>query len=171
MVFLVAVLGDLEQHVMAVLWRAGASLSVRDVHERLHYARDVAYTTVLTVLDRLAKKGTVERTLDGRAWLYRSTKSCVDLHVEEILGLLGGCGQGHAERIMAEVTRTGNEHLFKLARVVHTVHHGIPDKAAAIAQGADEVALADLVLTDNDDALASLDIDVREVCEIAYFYS
>mgnify|MGYP003759364305 FL=1 len=105
MVFLMAVLGDLEQHVMAVLWRAGASLSVRDVYERLHYARDVAYTTVLTVLDRLAKKGTVERTLDGRAWLYRSTKSCVDLHVEEILGLLGGCGQGHAERIMAEVTR------------------------------------------------------------------
>ena len=38
-------------------------------------------------------------------------------------------------------------------------------------QGADEVALADLVLTDNDDALASLDIDIREVGEIAYFYS
>ena len=101
--FLMAVLGDLEQHVMAVLWRTGAPLSVRDVHARLHYCREVAYTTVLTVLDRLAKKGAVERTLDGRAWSYRATKSCVDLHVEEIVALLTGCGQGHAEQIMAEV--------------------------------------------------------------------
>lgn len=98
-----AVLGDLEQHVMAVLWRAQRALSVREVHELLHYTRPVAYTTVMTVLDRLAKKDVVERRLDGRAWLYRSTKSCVDLHVDEILALLGGCGEGHARAILAGV--------------------------------------------------------------------
>lgn len=95
-----AVLGDLEQHVMAVLWRARKPLSVRDVHELLHYSREVAYTTVLTVLDRLAKKSVVERKLDGRAWLYRPLKTCVDLHVDEILALLSGCGNGHADEIL-----------------------------------------------------------------------
>lgn len=100
-----AVLGDLEQHVMAVLWRAQRPLSVRETHELLQYSRDVAYTTVMTVLDRLAKKGVVDRTLDGRAWLYSSLKTCVDLHVDEILSILSGCGQGHADAIIAEVTR------------------------------------------------------------------
>ncbi len=107
-----AVLGDLEQHVMAVLWRAQTPVSVRDVHERLHYSRDVAYTTVMTVLDRLGKKGVVERRLEGRAWLYRPLKTCVDLHVDEILALLAGCGQGHAEAILAGVqARVGEVHL------------------------------------------------------------
>lgn len=101
--FVVAVLGDLEQHVMAVLWRAQRSLSVREVHEMLHYSRDVAYTTVMTVLDRLSKKGVVERRIDGRAWLYTSPKSCVDLHVDEILALLAGCGEGHGRAILAAV--------------------------------------------------------------------
>lgn len=99
-----AVLGDLEQHVMAVLWRAKTPLSVREVHERLHYSREVAYTTVMTVLDRLAKKEVVERALVGRAWVYSSTKTCVDLHVDEILAMLAGCGEGHAQAILAGVT-------------------------------------------------------------------
>ena len=99
-----AVLGDLEQHVMAVLWRGARPMSVRDVHEGLHYTRDVAYTTVMTVLDRLAKKAVVDRRLDGRAWLYTSQKTCVDLHVDEILAMLSGCGEGHARAIIAAVT-------------------------------------------------------------------
>nr|NLI50395.1 BlaI/MecI/CopY family transcriptional regulator [Propionibacterium sp.] len=98
-----AVLGDLEQHVMAVLWRAGRPLSVREVHEALHYSRTVAYTTVMTVLDRLAKKGVLERRLEGRAWLYDSRRSCVELHVDEILALLAGCGEGHGRAILAAV--------------------------------------------------------------------
>ena len=100
-----AVLGDLEQHVMAVLWRAQKPLSVREVHESLHYGREVAYTTVMTVLDRLAKKSVVERQLDGRAWLYNALKTCVDLHVDEILALLSGCGEGHARAILDAVER------------------------------------------------------------------
>lgn len=98
-----AVLGDLEQHVMAVLWRVGEPMSVRDVHEQMYYPKPVAYTTVMTVLDRLAKKDVVGRQLDGRAWMYRSLKSCTDLHVDEILGVLSGCGEGHARLILAAV--------------------------------------------------------------------
>ncbi|MEV6633249.1 BlaI/MecI/CopY family transcriptional regulator [Actinoplanes sp. NPDC051470] len=62
-------LGDLEREVMTQLWESAGPLSVRHVHERLR-GRDLAYTTVMTVLDRLAKKGVVTRERDGRAWLY-----------------------------------------------------------------------------------------------------
>ena len=55
---------------MDVLWDSDGDLSVREVHERLGEQRDLAYTTVMTVLDRLAKKKVVTRSRDGRAWQY-----------------------------------------------------------------------------------------------------
>lgn len=62
-------LGDLERAVMEVLWAAGEPVAVRGVHEALE-GRKLAYTTVMTVLDRLAKKGLAARQRDGRAWQY-----------------------------------------------------------------------------------------------------
>lgn len=66
--------GELERAVMDVLWAASSPLSVRVVVERLGDQR-LAYTTVMTVLDRLAAKKTVTRQRDGRAWLYRAAAS------------------------------------------------------------------------------------------------
>lgn len=65
-------LGDLERVVMERLWEAGAAdgATVRDVHESLEKDREIAYTTVMTVLDRLAKKELVTREREGRAWRY-----------------------------------------------------------------------------------------------------
>ncbi len=75
-------LGDLERAVMECLWEhAGAGARVRPAHgdvagvtvRAVHEAladRGLAYTTVLTVLDRLAKKDLVRRARDGRAWRY-----------------------------------------------------------------------------------------------------
>lgn len=72
-------LGDLERAVMSVLWDHGDDQSVRDVLTRLSPARNLAYTTVMTVLDRLAKKGLAHRTRDGRAWLYSAASSREEL--------------------------------------------------------------------------------------------
>ncbi|MGB5951987.1 MAG: BlaI/MecI/CopY family transcriptional regulator [Ornithinimicrobium sp.] len=72
-------LGDLERAVMSVLWDHGDDQSVRDVLNRLSPARDLAYTTVMTVLDRLAKKGLADRTRSGRAWLYSAASSREEL--------------------------------------------------------------------------------------------
>ncbi len=63
-------LGELERAVMTVLWDHGPDQSVRQVLTHLRNSRDLAYTTVMTVLDRLAKKDLALRTRDGRAWLY-----------------------------------------------------------------------------------------------------
>ena len=67
--------GELEQRVMELLWGSGVPQSVADVHVRLSNERELAYTTVMTVLDRLAKKGLVERELVSRAWQYRAASS------------------------------------------------------------------------------------------------
>jgi predicted transcriptional regulator len=63
-------LGDLEREVMSQLWDAPEPLTVRQVHERLSAGRDLAYTTVMTVLDRLAKKGVVVQERADRAYRY-----------------------------------------------------------------------------------------------------
>lgn len=65
-------LGDLEQAIMDILWSAegGTGLTVREVLDGLT-GRDLAYTTVMTVLSRLETKGVTTRERDGRAWRYR----------------------------------------------------------------------------------------------------
>ena len=66
-------LGGLEQQVIAVLWEAApAEMTVREVSE--HFP-DHAYTTVLTVLDRLERKGMVRRIRGARAHRYVPTGS------------------------------------------------------------------------------------------------
>ncbi len=62
--------GPLEQSVMELLWDSSSPQSVADVLEKLDTGRDLAYTTVMTVLDRLAKKHLVTRERVDRAWRY-----------------------------------------------------------------------------------------------------
>jgi|ERR1700677_876263 predicted transcriptional regulator len=62
-------LGELERAIMDVLWDAVTPMTVREVSVRLT-ERNLAHTTVMTVLDRLAKKGFAMRQRDGRAWRY-----------------------------------------------------------------------------------------------------
>jgi predicted transcriptional regulator len=62
-------LGPLESRIMDVLWRRGSG-SVREVWEGFAGERALAYTTVMTILSRLARKGLLERTLSGRAYVY-----------------------------------------------------------------------------------------------------
>ena len=64
-------LPDLELACMRILWEGG-DLTVREVRERLAPQRSLAYTTILTVLDRLAHKGVVSRRKVGRAHLYHA---------------------------------------------------------------------------------------------------
>jgi predicted transcriptional regulator len=68
-------LGDLEAAVMGVLWDAAEPMKVRDVLERLDTGRQLAYTTVMTVLDNLHRKQWVTRELQGKAYLYEPTFS------------------------------------------------------------------------------------------------
>ncbi|HYK32462.1 MAG TPA: BlaI/MecI/CopY family transcriptional regulator [Streptosporangiaceae bacterium] len=67
-----SVLGPLEADVMGALWRAGEPLLVKDVVEKLNTGRPaaLAYTTVMTVMSRLAAKGILTRSRSGRRFVY-----------------------------------------------------------------------------------------------------
>jgi predicted transcriptional regulator len=64
-------LGELEQVVMDAVWDHAPS-TVRDVADRMRGDADRAYTTVMTTLDRLHKKGLLRRQKDGLAWRYEA---------------------------------------------------------------------------------------------------
>ena len=78
----VATLGDLERRVIDVLWEEpGREMTGRDVADSFP---DYAYTTVATILDRLAHKGLVSRRMDGRVIRFSSTGTRSD-HAAQLM--------------------------------------------------------------------------------------
>jgi predicted transcriptional regulator len=75
-------LGELEDAIMDCLWAEDRSMRVREVVDALHPERQPAYTTVMTVMDILYRKGWLQRERDGRAWRYRATGSRGDYTAE-----------------------------------------------------------------------------------------
>jgi predicted transcriptional regulator len=67
--------GELEAVIMDRLWRWGRPVLVREVVEDLRGDRPLAYTTVMTVMENLHRKGWLRRERDGRAWRYEPTGS------------------------------------------------------------------------------------------------
>ena len=65
-------LGKLESELMELIWKRGEA-SVRDLYDDL--APRLAYTTVMTTLDRLFKKGILNRRLVNRAFYYRAQEN------------------------------------------------------------------------------------------------
>ena len=68
-------LGHLEALIMDRLWSWDGSATVREVHDDLARQREIAYTTVMTVMGNLHRKGVVDRAMSGRANLYWPTRS------------------------------------------------------------------------------------------------
>jgi predicted transcriptional regulator len=81
-------LGDLEAAVMEVLWSATEPATVRRVLGYLGREPEPAYTTIMTVLDNLHRKGMVTRERDGRAWAYRAAQSREDFAAETMAEVL-----------------------------------------------------------------------------------
>src|SRR4029077_19394982 len=67
--------GELEAVIMDRLWDQGRPMLVREMVEDLRDDRALAYTTVMTVMENLHRKGWLRRERDGRAWRYEPTGS------------------------------------------------------------------------------------------------
>jgi predicted transcriptional regulator len=115
-------LGELERAVMEHLWELGRPATVREVHTALSGNREIAYTTVMTVLDRLAKKGSVEQSRNGRAYSYQPAVTRDELTAELMHEALG--------------TVDGDDRASALVRFVGTVS---PADAAALRAALAEV--------------------------------
>jgi predicted transcriptional regulator len=88
-----AAFGHLEREVMDIVWRHDG-VNVRDVRAAL--TRPIAYTTVMTTLDRLFKKGFVDRIRDGRAFRYAAAYTREQVEARVAAGLLTGFLHGGA---------------------------------------------------------------------------
>ena len=62
--------GDLEAVVMDRLWASEGATTVREVFEDLLHDREIAYTTVMSTMDNLQRKGWLSREREGKAYLY-----------------------------------------------------------------------------------------------------
>ncbi len=103
-------LGPLEVAVMEIVWEHGES-AVREVVDRL--ARPLAYTTVMTTLDRLYKKGLLERRKIDRAFLYSARLSRAQWGQkragEFVAGLMTGRDTGRDLLISCLVEAVGHD--------------------------------------------------------------
>ncbi|MEU7865636.1 BlaI/MecI/CopY family transcriptional regulator [Dactylosporangium sp. NPDC049140] len=66
-------LGELEAALMDLMWSRGTATTVREALTELQWHRELAYTTVMTVVDSLYRKGWLTREPDGRAYRYTPT--------------------------------------------------------------------------------------------------
>jgi len=84
--------GELEQAIMEVVWSAEGPVTGREVVDQLTRSRPVVYTTVLTVMDRLARKGILEKHPTGKAHTYRAVQSREAYTAQRMARLLGRGG-------------------------------------------------------------------------------
>jgi BlaI family transcriptional regulator, penicillinase repressor len=70
-------LGELQATVMNVVWELGEA-TVGQVRERLEAERELAYTTVLSVMQKLEKTGWLKHRSDGRSYVYSARRSRSD---------------------------------------------------------------------------------------------
>ena len=111
-------LTPLELEIMNVLWETG-SANVQTVQTQLQ--RDLAYTTVQTMLNILHKKGQARRTLVERAYFYEpvvSRKQVVSKHINDVVDRLFG---GSAESLVMSLLETKHLTPAKLARLQQLV--------------------------------------------------
>ncbi|MEP6658604.1 MAG: BlaI/MecI/CopY family transcriptional regulator [Acidimicrobiales bacterium] len=111
-------MGELEGSVMDTLWDRGGWRTPGEVHELLPGGDDLAYSTVLTVLIRLWKKGRLERRRDGKAHAYRPVATREDYAAARMGEMLASADRrGALTRFVAELSASDRAQLRRaLAR-------------------------------------------------------
>jgi predicted transcriptional regulator len=96
-------LAPLERDCMQLLWPAGEA-TVRDIRDALAVTRPRAYTTIMTIMDRLAHKGVVERRKVGKAYVYRPNLSAEQARAHAVRQLVENFFEGSAEALAGYLT-------------------------------------------------------------------
>lgn len=110
--------GSLEQAVLEVLWDDDGWLTPREVHDRLAETQPLGYTTVMTVLTRLWKKGRLERCAAGRAFAYRPSASREEAVAERMEAILAAASDrgGVLSQFVERLGDSERVHLQRLLR-------------------------------------------------------
>ena len=107
-------LTPLELEIMHVLWETGPA-NVQTVQQ--HLERQLAYTTVQTMLNILHKKGKVKRTLKDRAYFYKPAVSRSHVTTQHITDIVDRLFGGSAESLVMSLVETKHLTRKKLAQL------------------------------------------------------
>jgi predicted transcriptional regulator len=114
------VLGQLEEEVMELLW-SEAPLAVRDVQRRVAGGK-LAYTTLMTTLDRLYKKELLARDKVGLAFVYRPAIDRAEYRRRVVEAAVGPLFDGGADAVLAAfvdvAAQIDEDHLEQLQRLI-----------------------------------------------------
>jgi len=117
-----AALTPLELEIMNVLWETGPA-GVQTVQEKLT-SRELAYTTVQTMLNVLHRKGRVKRQLKDRAYLYRPVLSRQKAVTQALGDMLDRFFGGSADSLVMSLVETRHLTPEKLARIQKMIAEG-----------------------------------------------
>jgi predicted transcriptional regulator len=88
--------GELESVIMQLVWDRGAPVTVRELFDQLRQERAIAYTTVMSTMDNLHRKGWLDRAKDGKAYRYTATASRDEYSARLMREALAGGGDTEA---------------------------------------------------------------------------
>ncbi len=118
---LVKVLGPLETEITQTLWQEERS-TVKKVHRKLSSQREIAYTTVMTTMSRLAEKGVLARHREGLAYVYTPAileEDFVTMVVHQVLdGLLDDYSDTTIEYMIDYLSRNNPAEIKRLQLVI-----------------------------------------------------
>ena len=118
-------LGQLQLQVMEVIWRLGRG-TVADVHNVLSRKRKIAYTTVLTTLRALERRGAVRHDQSGKAYVYEPTVSRDDHASSSVDRLVKDLFDGRREKLLSHLLgakRVGRKELAEIRRMLARTRH------------------------------------------------
>lgn len=118
-------LTPLELEIMKVLWETGPA-NVQTVQQQL--GRELAYTTVQTMLNVLHRKGKAKRTLKDRAYFYRPAVSRSQVIGHAVGDLIERMFGGSAESLVMSLVETRHLTPEKLAKLNKLVEKGSNDE-------------------------------------------
>ena len=118
--------GDLEAVIMHRVWEHGSPVTVRELFDELTAERTIAYTTVMSTMDNLHRKGWLDRVKEGKAYRYTATASREQYSARLMREALAGGGD--TEAVLSHfVAQMGGEESEVLRTVVRrlTGGHGV----------------------------------------------
>lgn len=95
-------LAPLELDCLNMLWPMGEG-TVREIRDALASHRPRAYTTIMTIMDRLARKGIVERRKTGRAYIYKPNLTAEDARAHALAQVIDSFFGGSKELVIAHL--------------------------------------------------------------------
>jgi len=116
-------LSDLQLAVLTVLWNEGEATVVR-VRDSLAAERDLAPTTVATILTRLASRGVVERRTEGRQFVYRAAVSRRDVRRSMVAQLTERLFAGDPTSLVSHLVSEGEIDADEIAALRDRIARG-----------------------------------------------